>query len=103
MVLSLYVNQSRKAAARLLGMFFGHYVYLLGIKDVACVVLSVLGGYLQFVSATHELNPVSFQLPFQPTPVVTRFRVVLLVVDGTHDVGRRVLWLASLTSQRMDF
>ena len=66
------------------GDVFGYYIYLLGIKDVACVVLTVLGGYLQFVSATHELNPVSFQLPFQPTPIVACFDIVLLVPHGPH-------------------
>ena len=62
-------------------------LYSFGIEGVSCALFAVWRLKLELVSDTHELNAVGRQFLFQPTPIVTSFLIVLLIVDSPHDVG----------------
>jgi hypothetical protein len=51
-------------------------------QRIAIVLPTVSSNNFQFVSATHELNAILFQLAFKPTPIVAGLRIIRLIVDG---------------------
>lgn len=56
------------------------------LSRIAIVLLTIGSHDFQFVSPTHELNILLFQLAFQPTPIVASFCIVRFVIDGAHDI-----------------
>ncbi len=41
---------------------------------------------LEVVSATHDLDPGTRQLPFQLPPIIGSLDIIVLIVDGSHDI-----------------
>ena len=52
-------------------------------------LLAVGGQEFELVSDTHQLNALFGHLAFQVLPIVAALCVVLLIVDGTHNVSSR--------------
>lgn len=65
---------------------FGKKNNILSRKRIIIVLLTVSSDNFQFVSATHELNAVQFQLTFEPTPVIAGLRIVRLIIDSPHHI-----------------
>ncbi|GFI39735.1 hypothetical protein IMSAGC016_01516 [Muribaculaceae bacterium] len=80
----------KKPARPIVWIMLGDKNNILSRQRITVILLTVSSNDFQFVSATHELNAILFQLAFKPTPIVTCLRIVRLIIDSTYNVSSRV-------------
>ena len=76
----------KECMGTVVGIVFGYRLYTIGIQSVSSTLFTIWSLEFEVVSDTHELNALCIELLFEPTPVVTSFHIIVLIIDGTHDV-----------------
>ena len=56
------------------------------IQRISVSLLAIRSLEFEVVSDAHELNAICSKFLFQPSPIVTSFHIVILVIDGTHNI-----------------
>ena len=64
---------------------------ILMASSISKPLLAIRSLEFEVVSDAHELNAICSKFLFQPSPIVTSFHIVILIIDGTHDIRSRKL------------
>ena len=64
---------------------------ILMASSISKSLLAIRSLEFELVSDAHELNAICSKFLFQPSPIVTSFHIVILIIDGTHDIRSRKL------------
>ena len=64
---------------------------ILMASSISKSLLAIRSLEFEVVSDAHELNAICSKFLFQPSPIVTSFHIVILIIDGTHDIRSRKL------------
>ena len=64
---------------------------ILMASSISKSLLAIRSLEFKLVSDAHELNAICSKFLFQPSPIVTSFHIVILIIDGTHDIRSRKL------------
>ena len=58
----------------------------IAVQSIGKTLFAVRSLEFEVVSDAHELNAIGIEFLFQPSPIVASLHIVILVVNGTHDV-----------------
>ena len=64
---------------------------ILMASSISKSLLAIRSLEFELVSDAHELNAICSKFLFQPSPIVTSFHIVILIINGTHDIRSRKL------------